>query len=74
MATQFKATPPARHRFLAPVSAASERVSRNITSSVTFCTEAAMSMWNCVSSFSGVRTGSPNRRLNLSLVIVSPVQ
>ena len=33
-----------------------------------------MSMWNWVSSFSGVRTGSPNSAANLSFVMVRPVQ
>jgi hypothetical protein len=73
-ATQFSATPPARHRFLMPVSLRSDRVSASTTSSVTAWMEAARSMWNSVSGSSGLRGGAPNRALNRPLVIVRPVQ
>ena len=74
LATQFSATPPARQMFLAPVSFFTERASRSTISSVTACTEAARSMWCCVSSSSGLRAGPPNSAANLSFVMRRPVQ
>jgi hypothetical protein len=75
LATQLSATPPARHSRRCPVSARTERASRSTTSSVTAWIEAAMSMWNWVSSSeAGSRTGWPNRRENAPLVMVRPVQ
>ncbi len=74
MATQFSATPPARHRFFSPVSACSVRASRSTTSSVTFWIEAAMSISRWVIAVSGLRGGPSNRPSNFAFVIVSPVQ
>ena len=46
-----------------------------MTSSVTVWIEAAMSMWNGVSSsFVQSRAGAPNRSANFWLVMVRPVQ
>ncbi len=45
--TELNATPPARQRFLIPVSAARPRVRRSTTSSVTAWIEAARSMCRC---------------------------
>ena len=62
-ATQFSATPPAMQRFFMPVRAWRSRAMRSTTSSVTFCTLAAMSQWNSSISLSGARRGLPNRFL-----------
>ena len=62
LATQFSATPPARHRFCDRLCAARLRVSRSIASSGTACIEAARSMWIGSSSYSGTRGGTPNSR------------
>ena len=73
-ATQLSATPPARQRFSAPVSAASERVSRSTTSSVTAWIDAARSISRWVSNSSGLRGGPPNSSSNSPLVMRRPVQ
>ena len=71
-ATQFSATPPAMHRWRMPVRAWRLRAMRSTTSSVTFCTLAAMSQWNCSISDSGERRGWPNSFAKRSFVMVSP--
>ena len=73
LATQLSATPPARHSFFMPVSAATVRASFSTMSSVTSWIERATSMCRCVSSDSGPRGGPSNSASNLALVIVSPV-
>ena len=75
MDTQFSATPPARHKFLAPVSRLMPWHSLDTMISVTSWMEAAISMWNWVSgSLSARRTFWPNNAANRSLVMVRPVQ
>ena len=57
-----------------PYSLNSALVIVSTTSSVTACSEAAMSMWNCSrSSDSCFRAGRPNRFANRSFVILRPV-
>ena len=74
MATQLRATPPARQRFFMPVSAWTCRAMRSMISSVTTWIEAARSISRWVSSVSGVRGGPPKSRSNFAEVIVSPWQ
>src|SRR5437867_8144287 len=57
LATQFNATPPARHRLSMPVSRCSVRTMRSMTSSHTTWTERARSISRCVSLDSGTRGG-----------------
>ena len=51
LATQLSATPPARHKFFAPVFLARLRVRRSTASSSTAWMEAATSMWNAGKQF-----------------------
>ena len=63
LATQLSATPPARQRFFISVSAASARVRRSTTSSVTAWIDAARSIWRWVSSSSGFARGAAEQRV-----------
>jgi hypothetical protein len=71
LATQLSATPPARQRFAMPVSAASVRVRRRTTCSVTAWTEAAMSISRWLIGSSLRRGLPPNSSSNRSIVEVA---
>ena len=73
-ATQFSATPPARHSRPRPVSKNAVRAILNMISSHTTCTDRARSSSRCVSFVSGTRGGPPNSRSKARLVMVSPAR
>ena len=75
LATQFRATPPAMHRFFIPPDFSKSVVAmRMMISSVTSCTERARSISFCVSRLSGFRGGPPNSSSSAGPVMVRPVR
>src|SRR5215210_6221408 len=63
-ATAFSATPPARHRFVEPVSRCTSRTRWRYASSSTACSAAATFSWCFASSLPGSRAG-PNDASNV---------
>ena len=72
LVTQFSATPPARQRLRAPVSAFAWRAMRRTISVVTLWMLAARSISRCVIVSSGWRGGPPKSVSNEREVIVRP--
>ena len=74
LATQLRATPPARTRCFMPVRSRTCRPIRSTTSSVTAWMLAARSMCRCSRGDSGARGGPPKSSWNRLPVMVSPWQ